>query len=91
MGPRNPSKYDKPIDSTRNRLSVTRDHQAESARKKYGRFAVWCKRKQVAKAYWHGAIRVVWIELCPKINGQRSDFTEQLVEGPDLELEAKGR
>ena len=58
---------------------------------KNGFFAVWYKQKQLAKACWHGAIRVVWIELCPKINGQCSDFTEQLVEGSDLELEAEGR
>ena len=91
VGLRNPSKYDKPIDSTRNRLSGTRDQRIESLWKKYGLFAIWCKQKQLVNAYWHGAIRVVWIELCPKINGQRSDFTEQLVEGSDLELEAEGR
>jgi len=67
-----PCKYDKPIDSTRNRLSVTRDHQAESARKKYGRFAIWCEQKQLAKAYWHGASRVIWKGLCPK-----NEWTEQ--------------
>ncbi len=72
VGPRNPSKYDKPIDTTRNWLTGPRDQQAESAWKKYGLFAIWCKQKQLAKAYWHGAIRVIWMGLCPK-----NQWTEQ--------------
>ena len=80
VGPRNPSKYDKPIDTTRNWLIGPRDQQAKSVWKKYGLFVVWCKQKQLAKAYWHGAIRVLWKGLCPKINGQSSDFLKQLSE-----------
>ena len=48
--------------------------------KKYVLFAIWCKQKQLVKAYWHGAIRVLWKGLCPKINGQSSYFSKQLIE-----------
>jgi len=47
---------------------------------KYGLFVVWCKQKQLAKAYWHGAIRVIWMGLCPKIKEQSSDFSKQFSE-----------
>ncbi len=80
VGPRNPSKYYKPIDSIRNWLTGPRAQQAESAWKKYGLFAIWCKEKQLAKAYWHGVIRVIWMGLCSKIKIQSSDFSKQLSE-----------